>query len=777
MYPNPQVDTPKLLRTTAEPRLWPMVSAVKPFSDLTVIEMAGSIAGAYCAKLFADNGAQVVTIGESQLTQSQSLYLNRGKLVRPDEDDDRVRNADVVIRSAACGPLQQPFFLSCPETIHVEISPYGSSGPYSDWLGTSATVYAHSGHTYLTGDPQREPLMGPSTHPPYAAGLFAFIGAMGALFDRERNNQIHAVEVSHLEVLVALHQMSFVRYQLGKDVLRRMGNRWTGHGQPNGMYRCADGWLALSAPTDVQLETLLSITGLTDLLDDPRIQSPMDFQEHPQLLDRYLVPWLLERETLDVVGLFQAAQIPSAPANTILGLLEDDHLEDRNFWRQAGPWLIPGPPFRTTSVSGIPAELPASESSEGPLSGIRVLDLAKVWAGPLAARILAELGAEVIQIEAPWGRGPREIPESLVVAQGFHPGNIQGPDQWNRNGHLIKYGLNKESVVLDLSRDEGLAALERLIPNVDILIENFSPRVMPQLGLDEHHLHHLNEDLIYMTMPGYGRSGPAENWVAYGTTVDSHAGLSQLVGYKDEHPWKCGVAWPDPIAGLHATAAILIALWDRSTNGGVTIEAAQFEATISVIGDVIVEAQMNDHDPSLMGNRDHDYVPQGVYPCKGSDQWASISVIDQHAWETLCQLAQLPEEWTRLNQSERQALHGSIDAALGKWTSNFDQIDLAESLQGRGIAAAPVLNVPGVLADKHLEARSAFGMVDQPRVGPILFPCLPIHFSAASERPPTRPAPVLGEHNHMVLQSIGGLSPAELEDLERLGVVATEPPV
>ena len=147
---------------------------MKPFSDLTVIEMAGSIAGAYCAKLFADNGAQVVTIGESQLTQSQSLYLNRGKLVRPDEDDDRVRNADVVIRSAACGPLQQPLFLSCPETIHVEISPYGSSGPYSDWLGNSATVYAHSGHTYLTGDPQREPLMGPSTHPPYAAGPVSY---------------------------------------------------------------------------------------------------------------------------------------------------------------------------------------------------------------------------------------------------------------------------------------------------------------------------------------------------------------------------------------------------------------------------------------------------------------------------------------------------------------------------------------------------------------------------------------------------------------------------
>ena len=114
---------------------------------------------------------------------------------------------------------------------------------------------------------------------------------------------------------------------------------------------------------------------------------------------------------------------------------------------------------------------------------------------------------------------------------------------------------------------------------------------------------------------------------------------------------------------------------------------------------------------------------------------------------------------------------------MADWTSNFDQIDLAESLQQQGIAAAPVLNVPGVLADKHLEARSVFGMVEQPRVGPILLPCLPIHFSAASERPPTRPAPVLGQNNRTVLQNIGGLSPTEFDDLERLGVVATEPPV
>jgi crotonobetainyl-CoA:carnitine CoA-transferase CaiB-like acyl-CoA transferase len=754
-----------------------MVGALKPFAQLKVVELAGSIGGAYCAKLFADNGAQVVTVGESRLTRSQSAYLDQGKLKPSSSHSSVMDRADVIVQSDPRSSFREPLVHAGPKAVVVGISPYGSFGPYSTWQGTAATVYAHSGHTYLTGDPQREPLMGPSTHPLYAAGLFAFVGAMAALFDRDRNDRIHSVEVTHHEVLTALHQMSFVRYQLGKDILCRMGNRWTGHGQPNGMYRCADGWLALSAPTDLQLETLLAITGLSDLLDDPRINSPADFQEFPELLDEHLAPWLFERNAGEVSELFQAAQIPAAPANTILGLLDDSQLKYRDFWRKAGRWSVPGAPFRFSSTSGTPSALPDSESGGGPLSGIRVLDLSKVWAGPLAARILAELGAQVIQVEAPWGRGPREIPESLVVAQRFHPDNIQGPDQWNRNGHLIKYGLNKESVVLDLSRAEGLATFERLVPTADVLIENFSPRVMPQLGLDEHRLHSLNPDLIYMTMPGYGRSGPAENWVAYGTTIDSHAGLSQLVGYRDEHPWKCGVAWPDPIAGLHATSAILVALWDRQSKGGVTIEAAQFEATISVIGDVIVEAQMSGREPSLMGNRDQDFIPQGVYPCEGVDQWIAISIVDELAWEVLCEIAELPTDWLGLTRSERLMLHDSIDAELASWTHNFDQIDLADKLQEVGVAAAPVLNIPGVLGDVHLEARSAFGRVDQPQVGPLVLPRLPIHFSAASERPPMRPAALLGQNTEAILMDVAGLSRFELSELENLAIVATEPPI
>lgn len=754
---------------------------MKAFSDLLVVEVGGSVAGAYCSKLFADNGARVVLANGGRLTEAERIYLDPAKEVVGSPSGELLSSADLIIESSAHGPLEPVDVPSASSAVRLQISPYGSSGPARAWQGTDATMYAHSGHMYLNGHPQREPLSGPVNLPGYASGLYGFIGAMGALFARERDGTIQTVEVAHLEVMVAMHQLTFMRHLLGNDVLCRMGNRYTGAGQPNALYECADGWVAISTPTAPQVEMLCLVTGLGDLLEDPRITSPMDFQSYPDLLDARLVPWVKERPMAEVVDLLQTARVPSAPATPMLGLLQDDHLEQRGFWAQSRSYSVPGAPFRFSSGSGGRGrgihEGGESSGSDGPLSGVRVLDLARVWAGPLAARLLAELGAEVIQVEAPWGRGPRELPESLVWASRLHPDNVQGPHQWNRNGHLIKYGLHKKSVVLDLTHREGLKAFERLVPEADVLIENYSPRVMPQLGLDENRLHELNPDLVYMTMPGYGRSGPSQNWVAYGTSVDDHAGLSHLNGYPGETPWKCGVAWPDPMAGLHAASAMLIGLWRRPEKGGVTIEGAQFEATLAVIGDALVDAQLAEGDVAVLGNRHREYAPQGVYPCVGDDRWICLSVLDDDGWRALCGFAELPKVWLDFALATRRQNHDEIDRAIGSWTAAFDHVDLAGRLQAMGVAAAPVLDAPGVLEDRQLGEREAFARVDQPEVGEVTAPRMPIHFSGVPDRTPLRHAALLGEDNFAVLSEIAGFSVDEIDSLVATGVVATEPPV
>jgi benzylsuccinate CoA-transferase BbsF subunit len=324
-------------------------------------------------------------------------------------------------------------------------------------------------------------------------------------------------------------------------------------------------------------------------------------------------------------------------------------------------------------------------------------------------------------------------------------------------------------VVLDLTQDRGRASLEAMVGAFDVLVENYSPRVMPQLGLDEDRLHQLNPDLLYVTMPGYGRSGPAQHWVAYGTTVDSHAGLSTLNGYPDQSPWKAGIAWPDPLAALHAVCGILIGLWQREADpatGGATIETPQFELTIATIGDRVLAAQVEGNPPPP-GNREPGYLAQGVYPCAGDDRWIAVSVTSEAAWAALAELAGLDPALI--------GDHDALDSALAEWTGSFEHRHLMRRLQDAGIPAGAVLDAAGVLGDPHLLARQAFVTVDQPEIGALVTPLTPIRLplTPAAVR---APAPALGQHNDEVLMADAGLDHDAIAELQAAGIVANEPP-
>ncbi len=759
---------------------------MKRFSDLKVIERGGassggstsggSIAGAYCGKLFADRGAQVTVVGPDGLSEHQRAYLQASKATADSFDPSQV---DVIIESSAREPLQ-PGKAGDPEIVLVQLSHFGTSGPYAQWQGTDLTDYALGGHLYLYGDPDREPLRGPANQPAYAAGLYGFVGAMAALLAREQTGVGQTVDVSHVQAMVALHQFTLLRYTMTENVLRRMGNRFTGQGQPNGLYRCADAWVAIAAPSDHQVEALLDVTELTHLLEHPLIDSPMDFQSHPAILDDALNPWLAQRQADEVVELFQAMRIPACPATTMSELLADPHLAVRELWEDRDGYRVPRPPVRISHEQPSGGRIwERQDPDRGPLAGLRVLDLTRVWAGPLCTRTLADFGADVVWIEAPWARGPRQIPDSLVEATSYFPDNDQGDCQWNRNTHFVKYALGKRSVVLDLNQQAGRDVLAEMIPHYDVIIENYSPRVMPNLGFDEERIHELNPDIIYVTMPGYGRSGPAENWLAFGSSVDSHAGLSSLIGYEDTNPWKGGVAWPDPIAGLHAAGAILTAIWNREADagqGGVTLESAQMEATIAVIGDRLVEAQA-EGDPPSPGNREPSYLAQGVYPCAGDDRWIAISVVDVDSWHALRDLAGLDADLLydddRIDHDRLD--HDRFDVAMAEWTAAGDQHQLAIDLQRVGVAAAAVLDAGGVMADPHLDARHAFAELEQPEVGRFTTPLTPASLSL-TPAVIRRPAPTLGQHNREVLKSDVGIDDERLASLAEAGVIATEPP-
>ncbi len=480
---------------------------------------------------------------------------------------------------------------------------------------------------------------------------------------------------------------------------------------------------------------------------------------------------------------------------SLLELLDDEHLAFRGFWKQVeGSSLkYPGPPFRLSNHAWtiappspvllgelnltLQAVPPAKPASRLPLEGIRILDLSRVWAGPLAARILGDLGADVIRIEAPWARGPKDTPERVIQASRRYPNNERGARPWNREGMSNKFNRNKRGITLDLADPRGKEIFEQLVAVSDVVLENYSPRVMPQLGLGYDRLRELNPGIVYIGMPGFGWDGPNRDYVAYGTMLEPAAGLSSMMGYPGSGPYKSGVAWADPVAGMHAAAAIVLALHDRDSSPareGQAIELAQLEGMICFIGEELLAAQLRGTDLPRMANRSPVFAPQGCYPAAGDDNWLALTVTADAQWASLC--AELDrDQWAAWSTVDRHANHDAIDAAIAAWSCRFDHHESTRRLQQLGIAAFPVLNAKELLEDPHLNARGFFPLITHPDAGTYPFPGLPMTLSAT---PATyrRPAPGLGEHNDEVLRDVLGMSPDAIAELAASGVIVYEPP-
>jgi crotonobetainyl-CoA:carnitine CoA-transferase CaiB-like acyl-CoA transferase len=751
--------------------------------SLLVVEMGDSVAGAYVGKLFADYGSEVHVHRDGHASVANAFFDASKHLV----DVDATERADVVIQSSSNDPLTSLFEPCNPQQIVLRISPFASHGPYSNWRSTDLVDAAIAGHLRLSGSPEREPLNGVPDLVHMAAGVTGFIGALGALMTRARTGQGQVVETSHQEVIAALHQFSLLRYTHNGAILNRMGNRYSGPGTPIGAYECADGWIGLAISQSDQMERLLEVTGLTALLERDDVDTIYDVMTDQDLLDGALVPFLKTQQRDELVELFQALRLPVAPISTLGDLFDDPHLQERDFWNSDDHGVrIPGPPFRMShhewqiGTKNRDGKLSSGNEAldqlkDGPLTGFRMLDMTRVWAGPLAARILADLGAEVLMAEVPWTRTPLEVPQSYVDSTHFFPNDEAGERPWNRTGFHNKYANNKLSTVVELDKKEGRDFFLKMLPKVDVVIENFAPRVMPNFGLDETVLKKHNPDLTYVTMPGYGRSGPNKDWVAYGPTIDGHAGHTWLTGYRNEIPWKCGIAWPDPTAGLHAAAATLVALLDRQCCGlkGQTIEVAQAETAINMIGQHVVAAQ-TDGPPQRWGNRRPGRAPQGVYPCAGHDRWIAIAVVDDASWHGLCEIT----GWTDLRHlqvDERWRRHDELDERLSSFTAERDDRTLMKDLQEAGVPAGAVLDAGEVVNDPQLASLGFFVSLTHAEAGTHVWP----RFAARLSLTPAtmrRPAATMGEHNDYAALDLAEISRSDYMTLVQAGVIRTTPP-
>ena len=412
--------------------------------------------------------------------------------------------------------------------------------------------------------------------------------------------------------------------------------------------------------------------------------------------------------------------------------------------------------------------------SQRPLQGVRILDLTHVWAGPLGIRLLADLGADVVKVEAPLARGPAVIPPAGL---GLFVGGEPALDPWNRQALFIKLNRGRRGMCIDLKAQEGKELLLALVCKADVITENFSARAMINLGLGYDVLSEANPQIIYVTMPGYGSDGPYSNLAAFGPSVEPMTGLGAMLGYSKAEPRNSAMALIDAVAGVSAASAMVTALNRRQSTGrGSRVELSLHEAGVSLFGDFLVAEQLGSQ-PEPSGNAHPYYAPHGIYPAHGADNWLAIACPDDAAWLALRR--EIDEDWLRDGQfdvaEQRFAQRSRLDELGGTWTRSQNKHALAARLQLAGVPAGAVNTAPDMLQDEHLLQRGYWvdqALANQPAVR---YPGIAIRLNQ-QESVHGRPAPKFGEHNREVLQDWLDASDVRVDELIAGGVLLDRPP-
>jgi crotonobetainyl-CoA:carnitine CoA-transferase CaiB-like acyl-CoA transferase len=597
-----------------------------------VLELSGSIAGAYCTRVLAALGADVVALepadgsplrhegpwipdpadrkvdprGRSALHQ----HLDHGKrsvVVGASDRDRLIRWADIVVSNCDGEPdralaLQDEIAALNPAAVHVVLSGFGLTGPYATWKHSPLIDWASGGFLYLTGEPDREPLTPGSPVAACLVGAAAAVGAQAAFFERTCTGLGQLVDVGAMECGAAGHQWSIVMYTHTGVVKRRWGRLLGESFHPMALYRCRDGWVCIGAATLQQWEAFCLTLDAPDLLADLRLYAPAERFERAAEIDERVQPFLDAHDAAEVVELLQAARVPASLLQDYTQALEATQLQARDVWTDVpgapGGRVLKGPfhisdvdrPVRPAPTLGqhtaqVLAELDAP-LVRGDLPRIdlpekRVAEFSIAWAGPLAGRFLADIGLEVIKVEPPTGRGPKPpdppsptppfewgVLPDPLIRAAIFPHADPGERRWNRSGVINKLNRGKKSLCLDVKAPGGEAVLARLLESADVVLNNFSARGADSLGIDRASIEARRPDAVTVAMTGFGETGPMRSFGAYGPLLEAFGGLDHAMGYEGEGPMRIGLAYPDAIAGALGAAATLGAIWRQALGGG-----------------------------------------------------------------------------------------------------------------------------------------------------------------------------------------------------------------
>jgi crotonobetainyl-CoA:carnitine CoA-transferase CaiB-like acyl-CoA transferase len=711
-----------------------------------VVQIGDGLAVAVCGRLFADLGADVCCIDLDNSTHL-SEYLNYGKTLFPSATAgrDALATADLIVSEGRPSDLAARQYdtarlrqLNATAPL-VFISPFGQTGPNANDPATDLTLFFASGMArLLTG--QVDDLAEPPSRPigeqsAFIGGIAAACAGMHVGLAAEPGA---VIDVSMQEALATMAISELARAGLGRTIWSRRRTA-DGNGATVTILPASDGYAAISPREDRQWAAWLGVMGSPEWGADPRFATKPDRVANWDALYALMSAWSRQHGKQWIADAAQQAHVPSFPLREPAEQLRSSQLEHRGFWRRLdlGGRTVkaPGPPFGARVVNtGRPRPRPPGPR---PLSGIRVLDISWVIAGPTATRYLAAMGAEVIKIEAP-GRGdPGRTSELHTVL-----------------------GQAKRSVVLDLKNAEAVTIAQALAAKSDILIENFATGVMERLGLGPEALQTLNPDLIYVSASGLGRTGPEAHAVAYGTLLQCYAGFAGLNRHPDVPP-RIGFAWLDPMCGLMLACAVAAALWQRQRAGEVArIDFSMIEAMLWTMAEPLLATQL-DGPPKPRGNGSDHCAPHAAYHCAGDDDWIAVVIRTDEEWRRLCEMVPALAPAARLGLRERVERQAEIDDVLAAWLQPQAAKAAAQRLLRAGIPAAALATSRDLVASDHLHQRGFW----EPHDGGVL-PGLPWRASFGQI---CGAAPALGADTEAVLREILELAPDEIAALRRAG--------
>jgi crotonobetainyl-CoA:carnitine CoA-transferase CaiB-like acyl-CoA transferase len=788
---------------------------VQPLTGYVVVDLSSGIAGAYCTKLLADGGAEVVKVEppEGDLLRQWSasgaaidgdgalfsFLAGSKRSVAVDAADvefvdELLARADAAVWSRGSKLVADPAF--SPAAIHrrhphltvTSITPFGLDGPWCDKPATEFTLQAWSGGIVGLGrgSADRAPVFVGGQVGEYLAGAYASAATMAC------PGQL--IDLSMLETqILGLTYYPVTYYEM-------LGRPWRDARRLTvpGVAMAKDGLVDLGCGTAQQWFDLCAMVGHPEWIDE---DSPLTITEQANEKADEIYAWVRSQTVDDIRELATAFRIPNAPVANGANIADLDHFRERHSFvtNPRDGFLQPGPPYRMHPAQ-LRAPSPAprlgehtehyrrnripgrengksttrnSVSATSPLEGLRVLDLTTFWAGPSCTHMLAMLGADVIHVES------TRRPDGTRLIAGIP---VTEDRWWEKSPIFSGLNTNKRGLTLDLQNARGRELLGRFITTCDVIVENFTPRVLDNIGLTFEAVQALRPDVIMMRMPGFGLDGPWRDNPAFAYAIEAAAGVSWLTGYPDRNPYE-PYSVGDPNAGVHALNGLLLALAHRERTGeGSLIEAAMVDAALNLTAEQVIEYTAYGALLQRDGNRGPTAAPQNLYQTNEIDEfgrddsWVAIAVSTDEEWQLLRRAlgdpawATSPELATAHGRRDH---HDLLDKHLAAWCRKQTGDEIVARLWDACVPVAKVMQPHRQTELPQLQARGFFEDVDHPINATAPHSTLPMRLGQG--RIHRRHAPLLGEHNRELLAEVG-LTESEIDELEAQGVIGEAPP-